>query len=300
MSGSRADIVESNDNSPPHPQPLSPAYRGEGRVSQTRSDAAFWLLLWGLGGSYVLFILLLLLADALSTSPRHFWDALQKPEIRASLLLTLKTCTLSAILSLWLALPLAYLLSRTRFAGRAVIDTLVDVPLVLPPLVLGLSLLILFHFPINGWQLETWLRNSFGLSVTYHVPAIILAQVTLATAFAVRTLRSTFDRIDPRAEEVARTLGCTRAQAFLQVCLPQAMPGMLAALIVAWARSMGEFGPILIFAGTTRLKTEVLSTTVYLELGMGSLEAAVAVSLLMVTLSVAVLLGLRLLGKWAA
>jgi molybdate transport system permease protein len=166
----------------------------------------------------------------------------------------------------------------------------------LPPLVLGLSLLILFHFPISGWRLENWLRQSAGVQVTYHLPAIVLAQLTLTTGLTVRMMRGTFDRISPRAEHVARTLGCSRGQAFWRVCLPQASSGMVGALLVAWARAMGEFGPILVFAGTTRFRTEVLSTSVYLELGTGSLQSAVAVALLMIGLTLGVLLHLRLLN----
>ena len=113
-------------------------------------------------------------------------------------------------------------------------------------------------------------------------------------------MRVTFDQIDPRAEQVALTLGCRRSQAFLQVALPQAWRGMIAAMTVAWARSLGEFGPILVFAGATRMKTEVLSTTVFLELSVGQLESAVAVSLLMVACAMTVLGIVRLLGTRAA
>ena len=95
------------------------------------------------------------------------------------------------------------------------------------------------------------------------------AQFAVACAFAVQTMRVTFDQIDSRAEQVALTLGCRRSQAFLQIALPQAWRGIIAALTIAWARSLGEFGPILVFAGATRMRTEVLSTTVFLELSVG-------------------------------
>jgi molybdate transport system permease protein len=181
--------------------------------------------------------------------------------------------------------------------SRFIIDTIVDIPIVLPPLVLGLSLLILFHhFSIGGSHLDQWLRDRVGLSVTYQWPAVVLAQFSVACAFAVRTMRVTFDQINPRAEDVARTLGCTRGQAFVQIALPQAVRGMITAITIAWARALGEFGPILVFAGATRMKTEVLSTTVFLELSIGQLNAAVAVSLLMVAMAVVVLLVLRMLG----
>lgn len=250
----------------------------------------------GLSASFIVLLLLLLAADLMFTSVAAFRAALLKPEIQAAFRLTLISCTVAAVFSLWVATPLGYLLSRFRFPGHRLIDTLVDIPIVLPPLVLGLSLLILFHFPIGEWKLESWLRDDLHFPVTYRWPAVILAQFSVACAFAVRTMRVTFDQINPRTEDVARTLGCTRGQAFLLIALPQARRGMIAAFTIAWARALGEFGPILVFAGSTRMKTEVLSTTVFLELSIGHLDAAVAVSLLMVAMAVVVLLILRFVG----
>ena len=166
----------------------------------------------------------------------------------------------------------------------------------LPPLVIGLSLLILFHLPLGGTNLEQLFEDYLGVRITYAEPAVVLAQFAVACAFAVQTMRVTFDQIDARAEQVALTLGCRRSQAFFHVVLPQAWRGMVAALTIAWARSLGEFGPILVFAGATRMRTEVLSTTVFLELSVGQLEAAVAVSLLMVVAAMVVLGVVRLLG----
>ena len=193
-------------------------------------------------------------------------------------------------------MPLGYLLARTNFPGKAIVDTILDVPIVLPPLVIGLSLLILFHLPIGGGNLEEWLQQHLKMRVTYQKPAVVLAQFAVACAFAVQTMRVTFDQIDPRAEQVALTLGCTRAQAFWRVTLPAARRGVLTAATLAWARSLGEFGPILIFCGATRMRTEVLSTSVFLELSIGNLEAALAVSLLMIGVAVEVLVITRAFG----
>ncbi|MDA1231390.1 MAG: ABC transporter permease, partial [Planctomycetota bacterium] len=251
-----------------------------------KSDVPFFLVMGGLSASFVLLIILLLAADMMFTSFADFRSALLKPEIRAAFRLTLLSCSIAALMSLWVGTPLGYLLSRYKFPGRWLVDTLVDIPVVLPPLVVGLSLLILFHMKIggpDGWQLETWLRkgqlpnvlHEGGFPVTYRWPAVILAQFSVACAFAVRTMRVTFDQINPRAEDVARTLGCSRGQAFMQVALPQAWRGIITAGTIAWARALGEFGPILVFAGATRMKTEVLSTSVFLELSVGNLDAAV-------------------------
>ena len=253
------------------------------------------MIMGGISASFILLIILLLVADVMFTSPRAFFEALSKREIRSALRLTLFSCTVAAILSVWVGTPLGYLLSRYRFRGRWLVDTLVDIPIVLPPLVLGLSLLILFHKPFAGFQLESLFRG-IGFPITYHWPAVILAQFSVACAFSVRTMRVTFDQLNPRAEEVARTLGCTRGQAFWQIALPQTHRGIVTAFTIAWARALGEFGPIMVFAGTTRMRTEVLSTSVFLELSIGNLDAAVAVSLLMVMLAVVVLVVLRVLG----
>jgi molybdate transport system permease protein len=156
-----------------------------------------------------------------------------------------------------------------------------------------LSLLILFQTAPGRW-IECW------VPVTYAVPSVILAQFAVACAFTVQTMRVTFDQISPRGEQVARTLGCTRHQAFWRVTLPEARRGILTAATLSWARSLGEFGPILVFSGATRMKTEVLSTSVFLELSVGALEAAVAVSLLMIIAAVVVLLVVRWFGSGAS
>ncbi|MAI31974.1 MAG: molybdenum ABC transporter permease [Planctomycetaceae bacterium TMED240] len=260
------------------------------------SDLPFFLVMSGISSCFILLIVLLIAADLMFTSFEDFRAAVMKPEIQSAFRLTILSCTIAALLSIWVATPLGYLLSRYRFPGRLLIDTIVDIPIVLPPLVLGLSLLILFHLPFGNWELEAWLRDDIGFPITYRWPAVILAQFSVSCAFAVRTMRVTFDQINPRAEDVARTLGCTRGQAFLQIALPQSWRGMIAATTIAWARALGEFGPILVFAGATRMRTEVLSTTVFLELSIGQLNAAVAVSLLMVAMAVVVLVVLRVLG----
>jgi molybdate transport system permease protein len=255
-----------------------------------KSDVPFYLALGLLGGLYVALIAALLVADVAYTSPGDVRRAFASPEIRAAVWLSLLSCSAAAILSVWVAVPLGYLLSRTRFPGRGAIDLLLDVPIVLPPLVVGLSLLILFQTSPGVWFQES------AFPVTYAVAGVVLAQFAVSAAFAVRTMRVTFDQIDPRTEDIARTLGCSRAQAFWRVTLPEARRGVLAAFTLAWARALGEFGPILVFCGATRMRTEVLSTSVFLELSVGNLEAAIAVSLLMIAVAVAVLVVTRAFG----
>jgi molybdate transport system permease protein len=144
--------------------------------------------------------------------------------------------------------------------------------------------------------LDNFLREYLHFKVSFAIPSIILAQFAVACAFAVRTMRVTFDQITPRQEQVALTLGCSRSQAFWLVVLPEARRGLVTAATLAWARALGEFGPILVFSGATPRHTEVLSTSVFLELSVGRLEAAVAVSLLMVAAAAVVLAIVRVYG----
>ncbi len=253
------------------------------------SDRRFIAAMAVLGGTYVVLLVAMVAADLFYTTPGHLWRALGSPEIRYAIRLSLLSCTLTTLLSLWVAVPIGYLMSRFDFPGRSLLDALLDIPIVLPPLVIGLSLLILFQTP-------PFRALERVFPVTYAVPSVILAQFMVACAFAVRTLRNTFAQINPRQEQVALTLGCSRSQAFWRVVLPSAKSGVLTAATLAWARALGEFGPILVFSGATRLKTEVLPTTVFLELSVGRLEAAVAVSLLMMASAVVALLLVRAWG----
>lgn len=257
--------------------------------ARVASDAPFLIGLCVLSSVYMLLIAAMLLANASFTSPSHLWHALDSPEIRYAIKLSLLSCSLTTVLSLWVAVPIGYLMSRYPFRFKALIDAMLDIPIVLPPLVIGLSLLILFQTSL-GQAVES------VFPVTYAIPSVILAQFMVACAFAVRTMRVTFDQISPRQEQIALTLGCNTSQAFWMVLMPAARRGILSAATLAWARSLGEFGPILVFSGATRMRTEVLPTTIFLELSVGNIEAAVAVSLIMVAAAVVVLVVARLYG----
>lgn len=256
------------------------------------SDVPFYIGLLILGGVYVILIVAMLLADVTFTTPGHIRQAMRSPEIRYAVKLSLVSCSLTAILSVWVAVPIGYLMSRHTFRGKVFIDALLDIPIVLPPLVIGLSLLILFRMPFVR-SIES------VIPLTYAVPGVILAQFMVACAFAVRTMRTTFDQIGPRHEHVAMTLGCSRSQAFWMVTLPTARNGALAALTLAWARALGEFGPILVFCGATPMRTEIMPTTVFMELSVGNIELATAVALLMVAGAVAVLVIVRVFAHTA-
>src|SRR5206468_4203165 len=142
----------------------------------------FWLI----GSLYILLIIGMIAADAAFTSPAHLKRALASPEIQYSLKLSLYSCTVSALLSLVVAVPLGYVMSRQSFPGKSLLDAILDIPIVLPPLVIGLSLLILFQVKVGGNSIDDWLRLRLHFPVTYAVPSVILAQFAAACAFAVR------------------------------------------------------------------------------------------------------------------
>ncbi len=253
------------------------------------SDKPFLAGLFIISAVYIFLIIAMLVADASFTSPSGFLEAIASREIRFAIKLSLISCSLTTILSLWVAVPIGYIMSRRKFPLKGIVDAILDIPIVLPPLVIGLSLLILFQTRL-GQAIES------VFPVTYAVPSVILAQFMVACAFAVRTMRVTFEEIGTRQEQVALTLGANHRQAFWRVVMPQAKNGLISAATIAWARSLGEFGPILIFSGATRMRTEVLPTTVFLELSVGNIEAAVAVSLIMVIAAVIILSIARIFG----
>jgi molybdate transport system permease protein len=189
------------------------------------------------------------------------------------------TSLLGTALAMLVALPAAYAVSREAWARRWV-GPLVDVPLAAPPLVIGVCLLLLFRGPLRG------LDDRLGVSLDW--PAVVLAQCVMATCLATRLLASVFDRVPTDVEAVARSLGATPWRAFTGAVLPACRPGVVAAGLLAWSRAFGEFGPVLVFAGVTRGRTEVLSTSIHLELSGGRLGRAAALSLLMLLTAAAV------------
>jgi molybdate transport system permease protein len=254
-----------------------------------KSNTPFFLMMGVMASTYVILIVGMMFADLFFTTPGHIMNALKSEEIQYAIKLSLISCTVTMILSLLVAIPLGYIMARFNFRFKKILDAVLDIPIVLPPLVIGLSLLILFQ-TAPGRFIESHMR------ITYTVYSVVLAQFMVACAFAVRTMYVTFVQINNRQEQVALTLGCNQSQSFFHILLPQAKNGILTAASLAWARALGEFGPILIFSGATRMRTEVLPTTVFLEMSVGNIEAAVAVSLIMIFSGFSVLMIVRMFG----
>jgi molybdate transport system permease protein len=239
---------------------------------------------------YLAFILALLIADALYPKPGDLLNAFRSDEILFAIKLSLFTSLATTFFSAIIAIPSAYALSRYRFPFPTLWDTILDMPIVLPPLVAGISILVFFGTPFGKWM------EGLGIRFVHTVYGIVLAQFTIAAAFAVRACKAAFDDVDPRYEDVARSLGCSRPLAFWKVTLPLARNGIIAGLIMTWARAMGEFAPIIIVAGATPFKTEVLSIAIFMNLSIGKIEIALAATLILVFIAFFTLFLFKLLG----
>ena len=211
----------------------------------------------------------------------------QVGEIFFAVKLSLLTATVSAVMAVLVALPVAYMLSRYRFPGKALLDTLLDLPIVLSPIALGALLLVFFNTPLGRG-----VDAVFGPFV-FEVRGIIVAQFFVVVGLAIRLLKTTMDGIDPEYELLARSLGCDKPRAFIRVVLPLAARGTLAAFLLVWGRAIGEFGATVMLAGATTMKTETLPVAIYLNFESADISSAMMFIGILVVMSFAILFVVR-------
>lgn len=216
---------------------------------------------------------------------RRLWT---DPELRAAAALTAVSTAVSTFAASGIGLGCAYALSRFTFFGKPAVETLLEFPIVLPPLVGGV-LLLGFFGPLLGNRLDR-----LGLTVVFTPLGVVVAQTFIAAPFAVKMFREVFSSIDIRYEHIARTLGCTPREAFRRVILPLASRGIFAGVAMTWARTVGEFGATAMLAGVTRMKTETVSAAIFLSMSKGELDAAVAISAALLAVSFILLFMLKL------
>jgi molybdate transport system permease protein len=212
--------------------------------------------------------------------------------VLAALRLSLVTATLATLLCLLLGVPLAWVLARSGLPGRRVVRALVTVPLVLPPVVGGVALLLVFG---RRGLLGGWLDATFGVSLPFTTAGVVLAEAFVAMPFLVIAVEGALRAADPRYEEAAATLGASRWTAFRRVTLPLIAPGVAAGAVLCWARALGEFGATITFAGNFPGRTQTMPLAVYLALEQ-DLEAAIVLSLVLLAVSVVILAALR--DRW--
>ena len=214
---------------------------------------------------------------------------LTQPGVLAALRLSLITATLATGVSLLLGVPLAWLLARTRFPGRRFARALVTVPLVLPPVVGGVALLLVFG---RRGLLGGWLDATFGISLPFTTAGVVVAETFVAMPFLVISVEGALRGADARYEEAAATLGAGPWTAFRRVTLPLIAPGVAAGAVLCWARALGEFGATITFAGNFPGRTQTMPLAVYLALEQ-DLDAAIVLSLVLLVVSVTILVALR-------
>jgi molybdate transport system permease protein len=223
-----------------------------------------------------------------ATLPRR----LTEPGVLAALRLSLLTATLATALCLLLGVPLAWLLARGEVPGRRFVRALVTVPLVLPPVVGGVALLLVFG---RRGLLGSWLDTTFGVSLPFTTAGVVVAEAFVAMPFLVISVEGALRAADARYEEAAATLGAGRWTVFRRVTLPLIAPGVAAGAVLCWARALGEFGATITFAGNFPGRTQTMPLAVYLALEQ-DLDAAIVLSLVLLVVSVAILVALR--DRW--
>jgi molybdate transport system permease protein len=219
-------------------------------------------------------------------------DLLRQPEAVQALRLSLLCASLATVLCVVVGVPLAWVLARAAFPGRGLVRALVTVPLVLPPVVGGVAL-----FTALGRRgvVGRYLDEAFGVSLPFTTAAVVVAEAFVALPFLVIAVEGALRGADPRFDEAAATLGASRWYTFRRVTLPLVAPGVAAGAVLCWARALGEFGATITFAGNFPGTTRTMPVQIYLELQQDP-DAAIALSLVLLVVSVAVLAGLR--DRW--
>ena len=218
---------------------------------------------------------------------------LRRPEVRDALAVTVRTNAIANALILVFGTPTAWFIARREFRGKALVVTLVELPLVLPPAVAGIGLLA----AVGAGGLFGGALKDAGIVLPFTEWATVLAITFVASPFYVRQAISAFESIDPTLTDAARTLGAGPGRTFWRVALPLAAGGLLAGWVLAFARGVGEFGATIIFAGNVRGQTQTLTLTIYEQLE-SDLDVALAIGVLLVVLSGGVLLSYKILSSW--
>jgi molybdate transport system permease protein len=257
----------------------------------SRAFGALLVLALLVGAAFLALPLAALLVDV---PPGDLVGSLDDEASLEALRLSLETTALSLGLIVLVGTPAAYLLARRSFPGRRAVETLIELPLVLPPAVAGIALLAAFG-PEGVFGAPV---RDAGIEVALTTTGVVLAQTFVASPFYVRAAQSAFAALDATLLEASRTLGASEARTFARVAVPIAFPSLLSGGALAWGRALGEFGATLIVAGSFQGVTQTAPLAIY-ELFSSDFDAALALSVVLLAVSAALLLGVKLVERRA-
>jgi molybdate transport system permease protein len=252
-----------------------------------------WLALITVTAVFTLFVGLPVLAIVVrALGSWALAQAITRPAVVEALRLSAITSSLTLALTLLFATPVAYLLARRNFPGRRVLDTLMELPIVLPPAVAGVGLLMAFgRRGFLGPTLE-----SVGITIGFTTAAVVLAQLFVSAPFFIRSARSGFLSVDQELEIVSKTLGISDWATFWRVTVPVAFPALFSGAVMSWARALGEFGATIMFAGSFQGRTQTMPLAIYSALE-SDLDASLALSAVLIVVSFGLILLLRMMFR---
>ncbi len=221
----------------------------------------------------------------------HLTEAVTSEEVLFSLRMSVITSTISTTLCLLLALPTAYAFTRTNMPMKRAAETLMQLTMSLPYILLGFALLLMFSSPAGK------ALRDIGFAVVFQPTGIVFAQLIVNLPFSIRMIRTAFGDINPRLEFVAKTLGASSFETFRTIILPICRNAIISTFVLTWARGMGEFGATLMLVGVTRMRTETLPGSVYLSISTGNNDTAMATAMIMLIVSAVTLIIAEVLSK---
>ena len=220
----------------------------------------------------------------------EFITTLFSKRILFSIRLSLIAATIATALSMAIGLPAAYALSRYNFAGKCLIDAMLELPMILSPVSLGAVILLFFNTPLGEF-----IQNHVMMFV-FEISGIVLAQFLTTVGIATRLIKTSLDEIPVRYEVVARSLGATPFKAFLTVTMPLAKKGIIAAAILSWAKAIGEFGATIMVAGSMAMKTETIPVAIFMRLSSADIGGTIVLITVLLVLGMGILFFVRSLG----
>ncbi len=235
---------------------------------------------WILSVPLLVYILLPVFALLLSTSPKDLLENLRQPEVYQSIYISLITSTTAAGITVIFGIPLAYLMARKEFRFKRLVDSALDLPIVLPPAVAGIALLMVYG---RRGLIGSWL-DSVGLQIAFTPVAVIMAMIFISSPFFIKSAAIGFGNIEPELEQAASLDGASPWYIFRTITIPLSRVALLGGLVLTWTRALGEFGATIIFAGNFPGITQTMPLAIYLGFEL-DMEVAITLSVILILIS---------------